>query len=208
MKSAILGAVILAAGGATRFGRPKQLALFDGEPLVHRAVRIALAAECSPVVVVCGSESEAIRALLQDLPMEVVRNAQWSRGIGTSIRRGVEAVVARKPSPDALVLMACDQPFVTPRTIRRLAEAAAERRGIAASSYGSSLGIPTLFGAKWFSALRRLPAETGAKSLLRLHREDVAAVDFPAGAYDIDLPADLEHCAALCAYVDPAGNRA
>ena len=40
-------AVVLAAGGSTRLGRPKQLLTRDGEALVHRAARLALACTSS-----------------------------------------------------------------------------------------------------------------------------------------------------------------
>jgi molybdenum cofactor cytidylyltransferase len=201
MKSTTLGAVILAAGGATRFGAPKQLALFQGESLVRKAARTALIAECSPVVIVCGKQIEAIETILEDLPVKVVLNTRWNHGIGTSICRGVEAALEERPAPSALVLMTCDQPFVTPRTISCLAAAAAAtNRSIAASSYGNSLGIPAFFHANWFSTLRQLPAQAGAKCLLTLHREQVTAVDFPEGAYDIDCPGDLERFAALPSY--------
>src|SRR5438045_1251928 len=59
-----IGAVVLAAGGSSRFGRPKQLLLFRGETLVRRAVRAAAEAGCDPVIVVAGNLADVIRSEL------------------------------------------------------------------------------------------------------------------------------------------------
>lgn len=49
-----LAGLVLAAGGASRFGGPKQLALVAGQPLVGRAVALALRCCEAGVVVVTG----------------------------------------------------------------------------------------------------------------------------------------------------------
>src|SRR5213078_4433048 len=59
-----IGAVVLAAGGSSRFGRPKQLLTFHGETLVRRAVRAAAEAGCNPVIVVAGDLADSIRSEL------------------------------------------------------------------------------------------------------------------------------------------------
>ena len=56
-----IGAVVLAAGGSSRLGRPKQLLSFRGQTLVRRAVRAATEAQCDPIIVVIGPDGEAIR---------------------------------------------------------------------------------------------------------------------------------------------------
>ena len=46
--------IVLAAGASSRMGRNKMLLALDGETLVRRAVRVALAAGLAPGVVVVG----------------------------------------------------------------------------------------------------------------------------------------------------------
>src|SRR5688500_11092794 len=90
-----IGAVVLAAGGSSRLGRPKQLVVHDGLPLVARAARAALAAGAGPVVVVLGGSAAAVRVALSPLAVELVVNDAWADGMGTSVAAGVRALVER-----------------------------------------------------------------------------------------------------------------
>jgi molybdenum cofactor cytidylyltransferase len=183
-----IGAVVLAAGGSQRFGRPKQLLIYDGEKLVRRAARAALAVR-GPVVVVAGREQEMIALELLGLPVTVVPNESWERGIGSSVHCGLEAL----PECDSAVIVACDQPRVDGSVIQQLiAERAKSGKPIVASAYAGTLGVPALFGQEIFAELRSLPDDQGAKLIILRHRDEVATVDFPAGALDIDTPEDYE----------------
>ena len=56
--------IVLAAGASSRLGRPKQLLMFEGEPLIRRAARIALEAGGGPVVVMLGNAERECRDAL------------------------------------------------------------------------------------------------------------------------------------------------
>ena len=101
--------VVLAAGLSTRMGRNKMLLFLDGETLVRRAARAALAAGLAPVIVVLGHESERVRVELVDLPVVPVVNPRHGEGVRTSLQEGVAA--AR--GAGALVVVLADMPFVT-----------------------------------------------------------------------------------------------
>ncbi|HEX8078421.1 MAG TPA: NTP transferase domain-containing protein [Chthoniobacterales bacterium] len=190
-----VAAVILAAGGSSRLGQPKQLLTFRGETLVRRAARAATEAGCDPVVVVIGETSDAIRAELPSVSSIVVENQQWQLGPGTSIRHGVGEL---PDSVDAVVLLACDQPFVEAAVVRRLIdEHEKSGRPIVASSYANTLGVPALFGRSCFEALLTLPESAGAKSLILSRRRDVTAVKFEEGSLDIDTAEDAARLATL-----------
>lgn len=188
-----VGAVILAAGESRRFGRPKQLLLFQGESLVRRAVRAATEGCDSSVVVVTGDTRTLIEAELRESTAVVVENPDWRRGLGTSIRCGLRYLIKAAPEFNAVMLMACDQPFVEARTLVALvAEQATSGKPIVASSYANTLGIPALFDRSCFEALLALPDESGAKALIESQPHDVAQIEFEKGAIDIDTPADFE----------------
>src|SRR5215470_17948090 len=66
--------VLLAAGGSTRMGRPKQLLDYRGRPLLRHSVEQALGSICRPVVVVLGADADACRAAIDDRPVTIAFN--------------------------------------------------------------------------------------------------------------------------------------
>ena len=192
-----IGAVILAAGESSRFGRPKQLVQFRGTSLVRRVVDAAKDANCSAIVVVLGSKREQIERELKETDAIVAENKDWRRGIGSSIRVGVESVVNQAPDIEAIVLLACDQPFLKTDTIECLiAMRGKTKKAIVASSYSETLGVPALFDRSCFQELLTLDDETGAKAIILSNRERVAELLFPEGNIDIDTAADYKKLTA------------
>jgi molybdenum cofactor cytidylyltransferase len=188
-----VGAIILAAGGSSRFGRAKQLLSFQGESLVRRAVRTAIEAGCACVTVVVGDARDRIKTEVRETPAVIVENPEWQRGLGTSIRCGLRQLLSSRPELDAVVLLACDQPFVDASVITSLiAQRENSRKPIVACSYANTLGIPALFSRSCFEALLALPDDSGAKALIESRSADVAQIEFEKGAIDLDTPADLE----------------
>lgn len=185
-----VAALILAAGGSSRLGQPKQLLKFEGESLVRRAVTAAAEGGCAPIIVVVGNLRSQIEAELVGKAAMIVNNDDWPRGVGTSIRAGVKSL--RKEAVNAVVLMACDQPFLRGAVVRALIDQHRDSgKAIVASSYAGTLGIPALFDSSCFDALLALPDHSGAKPIIESRVAEVAAVAFEGGAIDIDTPADL-----------------
>jgi molybdenum cofactor cytidylyltransferase len=147
-------------------GVPKQLLQFGGETMLRRAVRVALEAGCRPVLVVTGAEATVVRETLRGLDVREVENEQWKSGMSSSVRVGIEAVLAANPDTAAVVLMVCDQPFVTPEIIVGLVRSHRETNcSIIASRYGHSYGVPALFNRRHFAELMKLKGAGGAKKI-------------------------------------------
>ena len=115
-----IGAVILAAGGSSRFGQPKQLIPFRGKSLIRRIIDVAGEAGCAPVIVVIGSEDEKLHREIDCTGVITVENKQWQCGIGSSIRCGIHGLTNSSPDFGASVSLVCDQPTVDVRVIQRL----------------------------------------------------------------------------------------
>jgi molybdenum cofactor cytidylyltransferase len=181
----VIAAIVLAAGGSTRLGQPKQLATLGKETLLERAVRTALEAGCKPVVVVLGAEANTIRERchLQDAVMVV--NTQWAEGMASSIRAGIAAVEVA----DGAIVMTCDQPAVTAQHLRALI-ASGE---VTASSYAGRRGVPAYFPTELFPALRSLTGDSGAREILR----HAAAVELENGELDVDSGEELARARKL-----------
>lgn len=190
-----VAALILAAGEASRFGRPKQLAQLGGKSLVRRIVDEAIKADCVPVHVVAGREKERISAELRGADAHLVENAHWQSGMGSSIRAGMCALEL-KQDVDGVVLLVCDQPRVDADVIQALV-ALRKRSGkkIIASNYSGTLGVPALFARSIFPELLALDGDSGAKKVILANRERVAEFSFPGGKIDIDTWEDYERAA-------------
>lgn len=181
-------AIVLAAGGSSRLGQPKQLLELDGRPLVRRAAEQAVAAGCDPVIVVVGAEAGAVEGALQESGARCVENRAWAEGMAGSIRCGVGAL---PEDVDAALILLCDQPAVSTALLVRLRAAQRESgMPMVACAYGGTLGPPALFVRACFPALLGLEGDAGARSLLARARERVASVEFPDGALDVDTGED------------------
>jgi molybdenum cofactor cytidylyltransferase len=187
--------VILAAGPSTRMGENKLLLRLDGETVLGRAVRHAIAAGLDPVIVVLGHEAERARGELAGLPCLPVLNPDYALGLNASARAGIAAVPARARA--AVVLLA-DMPFVTDRMISTLVERYRDSDApLVTSEYGDVQAPPTLYDRCLFAEIGAAEGEGCGKRVVRRHRGEAAAVGWPAAALtDLDRPEDYERVKA------------
>jgi molybdenum cofactor cytidylyltransferase len=188
-----VAAVVLAAGGSTRFGKPKQFALFQGETFIRRIVAAAIEAGCAPVVVVTGEDSAQVTSELTGFRVTIAMNPDCQCGLGSSIVVGIRHAMNLAADLDAVVLLTCDQPFVTVAVVAQLIQLRlTSGKPIIASTYAETIGIPALFDRSCFPDLLRLKGDSGAKGIILARPQDVASFDFPSGEIDIDTTADYE----------------
>ena len=185
-----VGGLLLAAGGSSRLGRPKQLVEFKGKTLLRHAAESMAASICDPVVAVLGAEAGRSATEIDGLQVAVCINENWHSGMSSSIRSGIEKLVAIEPMLDAVLISLCDQPFINTEMLNRFGEKFAEgRQSVIAAKYNGVAGVPALFSRELFSELSRLEGDKGARDLIRSQR-DLVTIDLPEAAFDIDTPDD------------------
>ena len=187
MTSTTAAILILAAGGSSRLGLPKQLLQLEQQSLLRRITELALGLRPAEVVVVLGFESDRIKHELDDLPVQVVLNPAWKEGIASSIRQGIGIL---PPSVDAALIALCDQPFIPSSHFGQLITACSSEHPIAATAYGPSPGVPACFDRSVFPELLALTGDSGAKRVIGKHRHNVIAISCPEASIDIDTLAD------------------
>jgi molybdenum cofactor cytidylyltransferase len=189
-----VGIVILAAGGSTRFGQPKQLFEYQGESLVRRAASTALNVYVGPVVVSVGAENEAIENELAGLDATCVFNPDWRSGMSSSLKSALTYLSTAYPDLDAVLFLLCDQPHVTSTKLNELIDTYQETDAlIVAAEYSDIVGVPALFDRKMFSELQELSGDEGARSVIKKYAGQVHRVPMPEAAFDIDSMSDIEN---------------
>lgn len=184
-----LYAVILAAGAATRFGATKQLAKVDGEALVRRAVKLAADICENRYLLVLGHDAAKVHEAAQPISGFIVINERYRDGLASSLERGIAAL---PPEADAVLVLLCDQPFISAADLQGLVASWRQfPEHIAACRYGDSIGVPAIFPRRLFANLRNLSGDSGARGIIAAELPTVTLVDCPAAGQDIDRQRDL-----------------
>jgi molybdenum cofactor cytidylyltransferase len=179
--------LVLAAGGSSRLGRPKQLLPYRGATLLDHVLDTARACEFHQLLCVVSCSLEAVRFD----GVEIVENPAFGEGCSSSIAAGVRAV---DPRCELLVLMLGDQPEVYVGAVRSLVVGArAARAPIAACAYDDGRGHPLAFGRSMFGELAALHGDKGVWKLLDRFARLVLDVRVPGAVpRDVDTWADYE----------------
>jgi CTP:molybdopterin cytidylyltransferase MocA len=165
-----VGAVVLAAGAATRFGSPKQ------QLLLPRVLEQLGRAHVDEAVVVAGAyplELDGVRvALCPD----------WELGPGASLRCGLSALPS---GTEAAVVVLADGPDLAPEAVDRVLQTWRAGAGpLVAASYGGERGHPLVLARELW---RAVPDEG-----LRAFQPVLVACDDLGAPGDVDRPEDLE----------------
>jgi molybdenum cofactor cytidylyltransferase len=194
-----IGAIVLAAGGSSRMragsGGNKLLQSIGGRPMVRLVAENALASAVSDVVVVTGNEKDQVMMALGDLPLTIVDNPAYSKGLSTSLICGLNSL---PDDCDGALILLGDMPQVDAKLLDRLIAAfdPAEGRAIIIACHGGRRGNPVLWASCFFPKMRQLLGDTGARALFKPHADLIYEVE--AGS---DAPlTDIDTAEALSAY--------
>lgn len=187
--------IVLAAGASRRMGRNKLLMELEGETLVRRVVRRALAAGLTPVVVVLGHEAEQVKSALAGLACEFAFNPDFTGPTSGSLHRALERL---GPEVGAAVVTLADMVLVSETMLAALVAAA---RGVEAplvvSRYGDVTAPPLLFRHPLFGELLAWTGEGCGKAVVQRHRNEALFVDWPPEYLtDVDTPEDFRAIAS------------
>ncbi|MBU4530371.1 MAG: molybdopterin-binding/glycosyltransferase family 2 protein [Hoeflea sp.] len=186
-----VGVVVLAAGRASRMGEGaghKLLAEFDGEALIRRMARTALASKVAATIVVTGHRGEDIAAELEGLDVQVAANPEFASGMASSLQRGLGSL--DDTIAGALVLLG-DMPALRPEHLNALIERFAKSNGLAIvrACDGERRGNPVILPRAAFADVMQLSGDVGARALIESGAWPVIDVEIgPAARIDVDTP--------------------
>jgi molybdenum cofactor cytidylyltransferase len=174
-------------------GRPKQLLPYNGKSLLEHTVDIANDTDANPVIVVLGANAALLENEIAEKKVHPVENKDWQEGMASSIRCGLKTLMKIAPLSDAVILMVCDQPYISSPLLNKLiATQKTTGKLIVTSQYENTIGPPALFYKTVFPALLELKGDAGARKIVEQHYQDTATVLFPRGNVDIDTEADYK----------------
>ena len=187
-------ALVLAAGRSRRLGEPKQLLDWEGRPLLQYVLeQVRGLAGVGPVIAVLGARSERIMEQVDLTGVTVVKNMGWREGIASSLRAGLDFLLADRSMQRAFIFLG-DQPQVhTEAAVRLLAAQSASGKPAAIPRYRYVRGHPVLTDRTlWPRLITGLRGDQGARNLLAAHPEWVEEVPISSTPpADIDTPEDL-----------------
>jgi molybdenum cofactor cytidylyltransferase len=190
----VVSGLVLAAGGSSRLGRPKQLLPFGEGTLLDAALATARSSPFDQRIVALGGSASEIRAAVDLAGFDVIVNESFGQGCSSSIAAALGVV---DPECDVLVLMLGDQPGVTCEAVRALLDG----RGpapIAVCAYFDGRGHPLAFDRSVFGELSALHGDKAVWKLLERRAGDVVEVPV-AGPVPRDVDTWRDYDAVLAA---------
>lgn len=192
--------LIAAAGESTRMGGfPKPLLHANGERFVERILATSRAAALGRPVVVLGYEARAVRERADLADAEVVVNADYERGMLSSVHAGIRAM--EDDRPDALLLWPIDCPFAPPDVVEAIVDGFRESGAdVVVPASGGRRGHPALFSAGVFDDLLSAPMDEGARAVVRAEGTDLVEIETTDDAVLVDVDTPSDYWAAVKRY--------
>jgi len=187
----MIGGLVLAAGAGKRFGATKQLADFDGRPLLEHSVAAMSQAGLGNLIVVLGSRADDVLAEVDLHGADPVVCARWGEGQAASLACGLSSLEERADGDlEAVVVALGDQPGLATGAVRRVIAARGDKPAVRAT-YGGEPGHPVVLERALLANLRDATGDAGARGVLRRAGTTEVPCDDLGGGADVDTRADL-----------------
>jgi len=190
-----VGAVLLAAGSASRMGhRPKSLLELDGVPLIRRQLMALSDAGLNEVVVVLGHYAERIEEAIKGFAVKLALNPDPDAGQVSSQRLGLQTL---SPTTDAVLVALADQPLINAQDISDLIDAFLKRPAntqVVQPTVNGLPGNPVMFTAEVREQILAANVNTGCRQWQAAHPDQVHAWVSANLRYrtDVDTPEDIQ----------------
>jgi molybdenum cofactor cytidylyltransferase len=167
----MLAAVILSGGASSRMGSPKALLPYQGRPFLEHLLEVTMQPKIGVRRVVLGPHAEPIAKNVHLDADEIVINANWEKGQLSSIQAALRSL---PPGTDGIVLCLIDHPLISSSLVHDLIERFyTSKKPIVLPVCEGQRGHPVIFSAQLYEELLKAPLETGARSVVWAHANEV-----------------------------------
>lgn len=177
-----IGAIILAAGEANRFGSNKLIKEVYGVPIIRRVVS---AVEGIDKVIVVGKYYQELMRILED--QVVLYNPYWSKGMSTSLKLGIRFF----QDYDGVIVLLGDMPFITRDTVNRIIQSFTVDCDMVVPTHKGVRGNPVLLHKRTFPLIMNLEGDIGARAIMDKVKKICYVESGEEVLIDVDTPSDL-----------------
>ncbi|WP_299056642.1 nucleotidyltransferase family protein [uncultured Polaribacter sp.] len=185
--------LVLAGGQSTRMKTPKQLVKLGNNYLLETVLNKAKDIKKNHVYCVLGANADLIRREIACANIRFIYNKNHTTGLSASIVAGTHFITLQKEKYDGLLVLLGDQPAIEKEYLLHLiTEFSKDSLKIISSNYKNKPGVPAIFPTHYFSKLKLMKGDFGAKEILK-NNKDVVISKKTSNFIDIDTPEDLEN---------------
>jgi molybdenum cofactor cytidylyltransferase len=188
----MIWAMILAAGESKRMGKPKLLLSFGEKTIIEAVISNVVQSKAENILVVLGSDREKVEEKIRGLPVKVVFNPNFRKGMLSSAQLGFQTL---PEDTQAVLVFLGDQPAVSHTVIDTVIDAYNRtKKGIVLPVYEGNRGHPVLIDMKYKDEIKKLSADVGLRGVVYSHPEDIeeVGVETPSVLQDIDDAEDYD----------------
>jgi molybdenum cofactor cytidylyltransferase len=178
MKNMRVGAVILAAGESKRMGRQKLLLPWGEKTIIEEVISNLLESKVNEILVILGANSREIEEKIKNFPVKISVNPQYKKGMYSSVEWGFKKIGKHV---QGILICLGDQPLIPAYVIDRIIDSSKKsKKGIIIPVYKKKRGHPVLIKAQYRKEGENLDQDTGLRSLMLNHPQDIFEVDVDA----------------------------
>ncbi|AFQ43195.1 DVU_1551 family NTP transferase [Desulfosporosinus meridiei] len=196
----MLTAIIVAAGYSFRMKRFKPLLSLGEDTVLEKAVESFVKGGIRDIRVVVGHRANEMYPILEKIEVQTVVNPNFSEGMFSSVRAGVESLPSEAKG---FFLLPVDNPIIRPDSIKKLESAFMTTRfGIIYPTYQGTRGHPPLISCRYGKKVMFWDKPGGMKALLEQYEQDALEVEVedPGILLDMDTPEDYQQMLNYCGH--------
>ncbi|MGJ3238189.1 MAG: selenium cofactor biosynthesis protein YqeC [Anaerolineae bacterium] len=189
-----VGAIVLAAGQASRMGEPKVLMPWTRQhSILEHIIHQLNCSRVDHINVVTGWYADQVKPLAHKMGAHPVHNRAYKTGeMVSSLKAGLRAMPEHI---SAVLIVLGDQPRIQPKVIYEVLKAYATGRGdLIAPSYNMRRGHPILIGRKYWHEFLALRNYQSPREIINAHAKEITYINVNTDSVlrDVDTPDDYE----------------
>ncbi len=191
MKNHKTAAIILAAGGSTRMGQPKQLIKWQDKTFLNHIIEKSDQTNLSPIIIVLGAHSNKIKkTIAENSKINIVENRHWQEGLSTSVKLAIEKLPA---DIDSVIIFLVDQPQVKIETINSLVKKSENSTAeVIIPIKDNKKGNPILIKSSILNHIDQLRGDKGLKQIIDQFSKDYINCNDDSIFFDVDYLDDIK----------------